>query len=104
MRSRDKAAKIVFYGLAAIMVLTTIFCFASALSWINRPFAGILLNEYPLVGSMGNREWPGMSCTRSESALATGPRRTPQHTITRFGTCQRSADLRGFGYPHERSP
>ena len=59
MRSRDKAAKVVFYGLAAIMALTTIFCFASALSWINRPFAGILLNEYPLVGSMGNREWPG---------------------------------------------
>jgi sigma-B regulation protein RsbU (phosphoserine phosphatase) len=59
MQNRRKTGTFVFYGLTAVMVVTTIFCFASALSWINRPFAGILLNEYPLVGSMGNREWPG---------------------------------------------
>lgn len=59
MKGRIQISALVFYVLTAVMIVTSLFCLVSALSWINKPFAGILLYEFPQVGSMGNREWPG---------------------------------------------
>lgn len=41
------------------MIIISVFSLISALSWLNKPFAGFLVNEYPYVGSMGEKEWTG---------------------------------------------
>jgi sigma-B regulation protein RsbU (phosphoserine phosphatase) len=59
MKGRIQISALIFYGLTTLMVIITVFSFVSALSWLNRPFAGFLINKYPYVGSMGDREWTG---------------------------------------------
>jgi sigma-B regulation protein RsbU (phosphoserine phosphatase) len=54
-----RTSKFLFYGLAAIVVVVSIVSFVNALTWINRPFSGFLLYDFPLVGSMNLSDWPG---------------------------------------------
>ena len=60
MRSGIRISSLFFYGLTALMVIMTVFCFISALFWLNRPFAGFLIYDFPYVGSMGDSEWTGV--------------------------------------------
>lgn len=39
-------------------VISTI-CLINALSWINKPFPGFLIYEFPCVGSLSHPHWPG---------------------------------------------
>lgn len=50
----------VFYGISGLAVLVVIISFVNALSWVNKPFPGILIYEFPRVGSMGSTDWPGV--------------------------------------------
>ena len=59
MKRHVDAASFLFYALTASMAIMTIFSFVSALSWLNKPFAGFLIQKHPYVGSMSNREWTG---------------------------------------------
>lgn len=59
MRRRFQVASLTFYVLTACMVLITVVSCVCAISWINKPFAGILMYNPPLVGSLGSRDWPG---------------------------------------------
>ena len=59
MNGRLRIPTLIFYILTAFTLTVSAFCFVRAVSWINRPFAGILLYEFPYVGSMGSRDWPG---------------------------------------------
>jgi sigma-B regulation protein RsbU (phosphoserine phosphatase) len=59
MKGRFQIPTLFFYGLTALMIVCTIVSFVSALSWINRPFAGFLVYDFPYTGSMGSRDWPG---------------------------------------------
>lgn len=59
MTGKLRTSKFLFYGLAAIMVVVSIVSFVNALTWINRPFSGFLLYDFPLVGSMNLSDWPG---------------------------------------------
>ena len=60
MKGRIRISSLFFYGLTALMVVITLFCFISALLQLNRPFAGFLVYDFPYVGSMGDREWTGV--------------------------------------------
>ena len=59
MKKRSQISTLLFYLITVFMVATSIFCLVNAISWINKPFAGMLLYKPPFVGSMGNREWQG---------------------------------------------
>ncbi len=41
------------------MGVVSVICFISALSWLNKPFAGFLMYDPPYVDSLGIRDWPG---------------------------------------------
>jgi serine phosphatase RsbU (regulator of sigma subunit) len=60
MKGRIPISSLIFYGLTTLMVIITVFCFISALFWLNKPFAGFLIYDFPYVGSMGDREWTGV--------------------------------------------
>ena len=47
-----------FYGLSGFMALVIVSSVVAALSWINRPFPGFLVYDFPFVGSMSMEEWP----------------------------------------------
>jgi phosphoserine phosphatase RsbU/P len=54
-----RASSWLFYGLSGFMTLVIIASFIAALSWINRPYPGYLVYDFPLVGSMSMEDWPG---------------------------------------------
>jgi len=54
-----KRPQILFYGLCAMMIVIAAVSFVRAFSWINKPFSGFLIYNFPYVASMGSREWPG---------------------------------------------
>lgn len=41
------------------MALIVVISLVSALSWINKPFPGFLIYEFPCVGSLSHPDWPG---------------------------------------------
>ena len=59
MTGRSHITPIVFYTLSGLMAVICVVSFVSAVSWINKPFAGFLTYKELLVGSIANREWPG---------------------------------------------
>jgi serine phosphatase RsbU (regulator of sigma subunit) len=59
VKGRIQISALIFYGLTTLMIFLSVFSFVSALSWLNRPFAGFLIYDFPYVGSMGDREWTG---------------------------------------------
>ena len=56
MKAGYRLPNVIFYLLTALMVFLTIYCFIRALPWINRPFAGIMVYDFPHVGSMGSTD------------------------------------------------
>ena len=59
MKSRFWIRNLVFYGLAAFMVVTSIVSLVSGIKWLNKPFPGFLVYPTPYVGSFSTRDWPG---------------------------------------------
>ena len=59
MKERLQIPSLIFYGIAALMIVIGIICFAKALYWVNKPFPGFLLYKEAFVGSFKSRDWPG---------------------------------------------
>jgi sigma-B regulation protein RsbU (phosphoserine phosphatase) len=59
MKGRLNLPTAVFYLLTGVMLFLTVYCFVSAVPWIEKPFAGFLPYDFPYVGSMGNPDWQG---------------------------------------------
>jgi len=52
---------VLFYGLALFMLVISAVSLVTAVTWINRPFPGFLIFDFPYIGSMGSRDWPGIA-------------------------------------------
>jgi sigma-B regulation protein RsbU (phosphoserine phosphatase) len=50
---------LIFYSIIGLMIAMSVLSFVCALGWINRPFAGFLIYDFPRVGSFGNQDWAG---------------------------------------------
>jgi len=59
MKGSSKIATLIFCGLSALLAVVMIGSFIGAVSWVNKPFAGLLLYDFPQVGSMSLNDWPG---------------------------------------------
>jgi sigma-B regulation protein RsbU (phosphoserine phosphatase) len=59
MKGHFRVPSLIFYGISLLMVVVSVVSFVAALSWVNKPFAGFLVYEEPIVGSMRERDWPG---------------------------------------------
>lgn len=59
MKGKLRSSSLLFYALAAVMIVISMVSFVNALTWINRPFSGFLLYDFPSVGSMNLSDWPG---------------------------------------------
>ena len=59
MKIRLRPANILFLGLTILMAVIIFGSFVAAVKWVNRPFAGFLLYDFPLTGSMSHSDWPG---------------------------------------------
>ena len=59
IKGSSKTATLIFCCLAAVAAVVIIGSFIGALTWINKPFAGFLLYDFPQVGSMSLSDWPG---------------------------------------------
>ena len=59
MQGRLNLPTVMFYGVALLMIIICIGCFASAFSWINKPFAGFLVYKDSFISASGERDWPG---------------------------------------------
>jgi len=59
IKGSSRIATLIFCGLVTIAAVVIIGSFVAAVSWINKPFAGFLLYDFPQVGSMSLSEWPG---------------------------------------------
>jgi sigma-B regulation protein RsbU (phosphoserine phosphatase) len=59
MKNRFPLTFFIFTGLSTLMGVLAIYCLITAITWINKPFAGILPYDFPYVSSVGNTEWPG---------------------------------------------
>lgn len=49
-----------FYLVIILMAVIILAALILSFSWINRPFAGFLIYDYPYVGSLGVQSWPGL--------------------------------------------
>jgi adenylate cyclase len=59
MAKRLHRSTLLFYGLIALMALVSIVTFASAWSWLNRPFSGFLTYQDAFVSASGAQDWSG---------------------------------------------
>jgi sigma-B regulation protein RsbU (phosphoserine phosphatase) len=59
MIGRLKISSLFFYGLTSFMVLIIIVCLVNALSWVNKPFPGFFLYDFPYVGTFSAEDWSG---------------------------------------------
>jgi len=56
---RRRLPSILFYGISGIMIVICVVSFVKALTWLNKPFPGFLIYDFPRVGSMGGADWTG---------------------------------------------
>jgi phosphoserine phosphatase RsbU/P len=59
MKRHLSPSNLIFYSIIGLMIAMSLLSFVCALGWINRPFAGFLIYDFPRVGSFGNQDWPG---------------------------------------------
>ena len=59
MKGSSRIGIFIFCSLTLISIVVLIVSFIGAVSWVNKPFAGLLVYDFPLVGSMSLSDWPG---------------------------------------------
>jgi class 3 adenylate cyclase len=58
--SREKiASRVIFVGLILGVIAISTICFVIAVGWLDKPFAGFLVNERMVLGNMGQYHWTG---------------------------------------------
>jgi len=60
MKSSFRTPSLVFYGVSSLVFMISIISFLNAVSWVDKPFPGLLIYKFPRVGSMGSTDWPGV--------------------------------------------
>ena len=56
---RQFLGRLAFLALILFLVAVSIICFVNAIRWVNKPFAGFLMNERMVTGNVGQYHWPG---------------------------------------------
>jgi class 3 adenylate cyclase len=56
---RTITSRLVFFAIILLFTLVSTTCLVLASRWINRPFAGFLLNERMVPGNVGRYDWTG---------------------------------------------
>jgi class 3 adenylate cyclase len=56
---KEIPSRIIFFGLLLTVLVITIICVISAVRWVNKPFAGFLLNERMVLSNVGQYQWTG---------------------------------------------
>lgn len=57
--SREIISRIVFFGIILIVLIMSTICVMNAIQWVNKPFAGFLINERMVLGNVGQYHWTG---------------------------------------------
>ena len=57
--SRQIAGRVVLAAIMAAIVLISAIAIVQALTWVNQPFAGFLVNERLVLGNIGQYHWTG---------------------------------------------
>ena len=52
---------LLFYGISAAAILIAAACFYLAVTWVGKPFPGVLVYKFPHIGSFSCRDWPCVS-------------------------------------------
>ena len=56
---RELAGRALFFTLILFVSITAFICFRNAVRWIDKPFAGFLVNERMVLGNIGEYYWTG---------------------------------------------
>ena len=59
MIGRLKISSLFFYGLTSLMIVIIIISLVNAISWVNKPFPGFFLYDFPYVGTFSAEDWAG---------------------------------------------
>jgi phosphoserine phosphatase RsbU/P len=59
VKARIGISSILFYSLSVLIAVVCIISFVSAVTWLNKPFAGFLVYKDTFVSASGQRDWPG---------------------------------------------
>ena len=59
MNLRVRSSSILFYSLSLLILVICIVSFYSAVTWLNKPFAGFLVYTDTFVSASGQRDWSG---------------------------------------------
>jgi adenylate cyclase len=57
--SREIISRIIFFGIILIVLIMSTICVMNAIQWVNKPFAGFLINERMVLGNVGQYHWTG---------------------------------------------
>ena len=49
-----------FFGMSLLFLITSVICTWNALKWVDKPFAGFLVNERMVVSYLGPTHWTGV--------------------------------------------
>ena len=52
--------RVVFFGLILFVMITGLICLINALQWINKPFAGFMMNPRHVIVTTGQQHWTGV--------------------------------------------
>ena len=57
--SKEIISRIIFFGVVLTVLIIGIVCIINAVQWVNKPFAGFLINERMVLGNVGQYHWTG---------------------------------------------
>lgn len=52
-------SRVLFFGAILSVVIISAICIVNAVQWVDKPFAGFLLNERMVIGNVGRYHWTG---------------------------------------------
>lgn len=56
----SRGTRIAFFSMLSVALLTGAICAVASIQWVDRPFAGALINERMVVGNIGRYSWTGI--------------------------------------------
>jgi len=59
LSSKERASNIIFLVMILFVLIIDTICFVNAIRWVNKPFAGFLLNQRMILGDVGQYNWTG---------------------------------------------
>jgi class 3 adenylate cyclase len=56
----SRGTRVMFFSMLAIALLTALICAVASIQWVDRLFAGALINERMVIGNIGRYTWTGI--------------------------------------------